>query len=238
LTSLVPISGIPRRPRGHRLTGSRADRKLPARSSRDEHTGLDPRDRDRHRAAPFGDDGIAIGMPSIVSRGDRIAPAARVVGRRMVVRLLTSPRTVLTSEPPRRAPARHAGCSSASAVRPGLPSGAPGRPDARCVGPTSALSLLRTRTRASSTPGGVTPRFRGKRTAEQWPDARQRHWLRWVARASVLAVGLRRGGRSLPTAACASGPLTPLSPLPSTPGSLARSRIVTGAAEIALDRLA
>jgi len=58
-------------------------------------------------------------------------------------------RTVLTLEPPRRAPARHTECSSASAASPGSPCGSPRDPDARCFGPTSAISLLRTSTRAS-----------------------------------------------------------------------------------------
>jgi len=143
-----PISDIPRRHRGHRLAGSRTDRKLMKRTPCDAHPTLDPRDLDRRPAAPFGASAPQSGcLPSCLAGPG--SPRTLLSRSPSCLKASRDTRTVLTSEPPRRAPARHAECSSASVASLDSPCGLPNGADARCVGPTSAISLLRTSTRAS-----------------------------------------------------------------------------------------
>jgi hypothetical protein len=112
---------------------------------------VDPRDRDRHRAAPCGTTRAAIGAPSIVSRPSGLPRAPRL-------------RALSGSNAPRNPAHRSrlgAAASCVSTVVRSTPRPAPPRRfalrllvrgDARCVGPTSAFSRLRTSTRASSVP--------------------------------------------------------------------------------------
>jgi hypothetical protein len=105
-------------------------------------------DRDHHLAPPCGRAKRAIGTPSVVCQ-----PARRTWPSRLrALSGLNAPaisHTVLTSEPPplcvstdlRSAPRLAFQCRFALRLV--------GRCSARCVGPTSAFSLLRTSTRAS-----------------------------------------------------------------------------------------
>jgi len=137
----TPISDIPRRRHGHRLAGSRTDRKLAKRTPCDVHPALNPRDLDRRSAAPCGTpEPRSECLPSC--RDDPGLPLVPSHVRCPCLESGRDTRTVLTSEPPGRAPARHPELSSASAASFDLPCGSPYVADARCVGPTSAISLF------------------------------------------------------------------------------------------------
>jgi len=139
---------------------------------------LDPRDLDRHRAAPFGSPRATIGTPFVVSRHDQVALTIGAASAFVVRMRLATP----TPFSPRRR----------RSVRQHVERSAPGpascrrfalrflvRHDARCIGPTSAFSRLRTSTRASLVPRCVM-RFRA---CTRWGIAcsRQCDSLRWAA---------------------------------------------------------
>jgi len=110
-----------------------------------------PRDRDRRPVAPCGSTVPRSGcLPSCREEPDFSDSRIRV---RFPVRKLGTRfahRSHLEAAAPRVS--ANAECSSASAVPPDWPFGSPDGSDARCVGPTSAISPLRTRTRASPAP--------------------------------------------------------------------------------------
>jgi len=91
-----PISDIPRRHRGHRLAGSRTDRKLVKRTPCDVHPTFDPRDLDRRPAAPFGASAPQSGcLPSCLAEPGRpglSCHARHLVGKLRVARAPFSPR--------------------------------------------------------------------------------------------------------------------------------------------------
>jgi len=94
----TPISDIPRRHRGHRLAGSRTDRKLTRRTPCDAHPALDPRDLDRSPAAPFGASRLQSEcLPSCRNEPESpLAPMPRsssLIGKRGVTRAPFSPRS-------------------------------------------------------------------------------------------------------------------------------------------------
>jgi len=90
------------------------------------------------------------------------------------------------------------------------------RCDARCVGPTSAISLLRISTRASS--ASVTSDACAPAWPERLPAARQSNSLRRAARTPRV----HRGGRCLPVAMRADR--TSDTPVASPPGSMTLAR--------------
>jgi len=156
---------------------------------------FDPRDLDRRPAAPCGtSEPRSECLPSC--RDEPESPLAPSHVRSLVWKARRDTRTVLTSEPPRRAPARHAECSSASAASFDSPFGSPYVADARCVGPTSAISPLRTSTRASPVLGGscllAQPPTRGDCLIHVRATS-----LRRVAR-SPFGGAVHRDGRCLP----------------------------------------
>jgi len=131
-----------------------------------------PRDRDCRTPVPFSAERAAIGMPSVVSRSLDCSSALAALRRLFGKRLATS-RTVLTSEPPRRAPARHAEFSSAS-VASSTCLAAPRASRTRDASDQLLPSHFpRTRTRASPVLD-ASRRFRGARNPRCLPDARQR----------------------------------------------------------------
>jgi len=90
------------------------------------------------------------------------------------------------------------------------------RSRARCVGPTSAISLLRTSTRASPVPG----RSRAFARAFQGIACHHVRAIRFGGPHQGHSVDL--GGRCLPVGACAAEPLASLSRLPREAAPLAR----------------
>jgi hypothetical protein len=118
LPRTTPISDIPRRHRGHRLAGSRTDRKLAKRTPCDVHPAFDPRDLDRRPAAPFGTSGPRSGcLPSCHAEpGSPLVPLPRspsLFGYRGVTCAPFSPRSrrglrqqVIRSAPRPAAPRR------------------------------------------------------------------------------------------------------------------------------------
>jgi hypothetical protein len=170
---LSPPRAPPRRFQNRRVAGSACTlRCAPC---------VHPRDRDCPRQTPCGALPRTIGTPSVVSRIDRVAPAARIVQCFLVGMRCATLRTVLASERPPCASARCADSSSASVVSssglatPRVPPRAMRRTDF-CL-----LTCLRTSTRASSVPGAsnaCAPAPRGK----QSPGSHQSDSLRWAAR--------------------------------------------------------
>jgi len=99
------------------------------------HPTFNPRDLDRRSAAPCGtSEPRSECLPSC--RDEPESPLAPSHACPLVWKALRDTRTVLTSESPGRAPARHPEPSSASAASFDLPCGSPYVADARCVGPT------------------------------------------------------------------------------------------------------
>jgi hypothetical protein len=193
----VPISDAPRRPRGHRFAGSRTDGQLARRSPRSARlaltrateTALMPHLAGRHqhsqdafrriatnRVSPTVDALGAVWFESASSFTHRSHPGAAAL---------------VCQHGLRRAP------RPASLRRLALRLLARG--DARCVGPTSAISRSRTSTRASSAlvaSDACAPAKRGDRLLHVQGDS-----LRWVARSPRRR---RRGGRCLPAVTCAN----------------------------------
>jgi len=96
-----------------------------------------------------------------------------------------------------------------------------GRRHARCVGPTSAISLLRTSTRASLVLDASSACAPAQ--SRRSPVARQCDSLRRAARISPMGLDLHRGGRCLPVAMCARlASDTPVAS-PTMPVTLARA---------------
>jgi hypothetical protein len=108
------------------------------------------------------------------------------------------------------------------------------RRDARCVGPVSANSLLRTSTRASSVPCCVGALSRAAQP-ERSPAPRQSDSLRRATRCPDV---LHRGGRCLPAVVRADRASDTPVASPGDPVTLARSRGLPRAAETAADPLA
>jgi hypothetical protein len=119
------------------------------------HPGVDPCDRDRPAPVPSGTKRVKVETPSVVSRADRVAPDAES-------RLSRLPR-VSRGCTHRSHPEAGPRCVRQHAVR-SASGPAPCRrfalrllvrQGARCFGPTSAISRLRTSTRASLVPVSV-----------------------------------------------------------------------------------
>lgn len=153
-----------------------------------------------------------VGTPSVVSRAIELPrPPSRAC-----LRLTESlPGSAHRSHPEAASPSvcQHA-VGSASEPAPDTPTRLAARrasPDARCVGPTSAISLLRTSTRASLAPGSCAS-LRSLSPGDRLPS-RQSDSLRRAAPGSSV----HRDGRCLPFVACAVEPLAPLSRLPFWP---------------------
>jgi hypothetical protein len=151
-----PASDVPRRRRGHHAAGSNCAGTVAcpgARTSRCEHFGFDPRDQDRLADRPFRNEtreGRNAFRRVTRAPGFTLARRAALVSCR---ECHAATHTVLT---PRLTPAA---CVSTPCGAPlgqrraaDSPCGSSCGSDARCVGPTSAFSLLRTSTRASWVP--------------------------------------------------------------------------------------
>jgi hypothetical protein len=108
------------------------------------------------------------------------------------------------------------------------------RRDARCVGPVSANSLLRTSTRASSVPCCVGALARAAQP-ERSPAPRQSDSLRRATRCPDV---FHRDGRCLPVVVRADRASDTPVASPGDPVTLARSRGLPRAAETAADPLA
>jgi len=152
---------------------------------------VDPRDRDRHRAAPCGTTRATIGTPSVVSRPTGLprppklrAPSWLKCAAQLRASFSPRCRRLVRQHVERSAP------GPASRRRFALRLLV--RHDARCVGPTSAFSRLRTSTRASLVPG-VVLRFRACASGRS-PVSRQCDSLRWAARSPWI----HRGGLVVP----------------------------------------
>lgn len=116
-------------------------------------SNVDLQGLDRLAPYPCGCRRATIGTPSVVSRPARVAPRRRAGFATLTE---SSPRCAHRSHPEAASPASVStpwGAPRGQRRIADLLCGSPSDPDARCVGPTSAFSLLRTSTRASVVPG-------------------------------------------------------------------------------------
>jgi len=227
-----PISDVLRRPRGHRHAGSNSDGKLcrrPPCGARLPFTRATETASQPTLAERLDDDRDAFHRDSTRLR----FPSSKclvgcLVGKLDGARAPFSPRS-------RRCVRQHVVRSAPRpASRRRLALRLTERRDARCVGPVSAISLLRTSTRASSVPG-ASERFRASRS-------RRDHLLHGRAirfgGPHDLLMFSTAAGLVFPSRCVRTEPLTPLSPPPGLPVTLARSRSSPRAAETAASPLA
>jgi hypothetical protein len=174
-----PISDAPRRRRGHRLPVPIHRREACSTLTLRCAPRVDPRGLDRHRAAPCGTTRATIGTPSIVFSTGRVAPATEAASA-FVFECATHLRAPLSPRCRRLVRQHVVRSTPGPAPRRRFALRLLVRRDARCVGPTSAFSRLRTSTRASPV-SGVVKRFRAC-ASETSPASRQCDSLRWAAR--------------------------------------------------------
>jgi hypothetical protein len=181
-----PISDVPCRRRGHRLVGSRTDRKLCSTCVLRCTLRFDPRDLDRRRIAPCGAFCRRSRTPSVVPHPAELAcPAAepRVLScyrRIRATRAPFSPRI----EPPRASAPGTESFDQCHAV--GSPCGSPSVVTRDALGRLLPSHFLRTSTRASSVQGSVRRSSRLPEPEES-PGSRQSDPLRWERTLSPLA---------------------------------------------------
>jgi len=214
-----PISDVLRRHHGHRPAGSRTDGKLTGRTSCDARLALTRATETTTLPSLAEQQEQRSGcLPSCRNRPgcpDLRTALASMVRKRRATRAPFSPRS-------RRHVRQYVMWSAPwPASRRRLALRLTGRRHARCVGPTSAISLLRTNTRASLVLDASSACAPAQ--SRRSPVARQCDSLRRAARISPMGLDLHRGGRCLPVAMCARlASDTPVAS-PTMPVTLARA---------------